>query len=166
VLSFVGFAPVDDPRIVMLVMLDEPKNEKWGSEAAAPIFAAIGKEALRHLHVAPRDTTPVQIVRGEPGAVADVPPLSVGPDAARGPGRAASADAAGAPTMPTVTGLSLRQAMELLAPLEVHVEVAGRGIVTAQLPAPGTAIEPDTVCRLILASPVTKVLAAAAAARP
>ena len=43
VLSFVGFAPVDDPRIVMLVMLDEPKNEKWGSEAAAPIFAAIGQ---------------------------------------------------------------------------------------------------------------------------
>ena len=33
-----GFAPADDPRFAMLVMLDEPKNEKWGSEAAAPIF--------------------------------------------------------------------------------------------------------------------------------
>ena len=171
VLSFVGFAPVDDPRIVMLVMLDEPKNEKWGSEAAAPIFAAIGKEALRYLHVAPRDTTPVQIVRAEPGAVGDVPPLTVGPGAVR-PVRAASADAAagaspaGSATMPAVTGLSLRQAMELLAPLDVHVEVAGRGIVTAQLPAPGAALEPDTVCRLTLTSPVAKVLAAAAAARP
>ena len=39
VLSFVGFVPADDPRLAMLVMLDEPKNEKWGSEAAAPIFA-------------------------------------------------------------------------------------------------------------------------------
>ena len=38
----------------MLVLLDEPKNEKWGSEAAAPIFAAIGREALRYLNVPPR----------------------------------------------------------------------------------------------------------------
>src|SRR5262249_30879864 len=30
VLSFVGFAPTDNPRFAMLVMLDEPKNEKWG----------------------------------------------------------------------------------------------------------------------------------------
>ena len=55
VLSFVGFVPADDPRLAMIVLLDEPKNEKWGSEAAAPIFAAIGREALRYLNVAPRD---------------------------------------------------------------------------------------------------------------
>ena len=67
VLSFVGFAPADDPRIALLVMLDEPKNEQWGSEAAAPIFAAIGREALRYLHAPPKDTAPVQIVRPEPG---------------------------------------------------------------------------------------------------
>src|SRR5216684_8989427 len=65
VLSFVGFAPADEPRFAMLVMLDEPKNEKWGSEAAAPIFSAIGREALRHLNVPPRDTSPVPLVRGE-----------------------------------------------------------------------------------------------------
>src|SRR5262249_52703406 len=49
VLSFVGFAPADEPRFVMLVALDEPRNEKWGSEAAAPIFSAIGREILRYL---------------------------------------------------------------------------------------------------------------------
>jgi cell division protein FtsI (penicillin-binding protein 3) len=71
VLSFVGFAPADAPRFVMLVMLDEPKNEKWGSEAAAPIFAAIGRDILRYLDVPSRDIRPVQIVSGpvgEPGA--------------------------------------------------------------------------------------------------
>jgi hypothetical protein len=55
----------------MLVMLDEPKNEKWGSEAAAPIFAAIGRDILRYLDVPSRDIRPVQIVSGpvgEPGA--------------------------------------------------------------------------------------------------
>src|SRR5205823_5830743 len=65
VLSFVGFAPADEPRLVMLVMLDEPKTEKWGSEAAAPIFSAIGAEVLRYLDVPPRDATPVAIVTGD-----------------------------------------------------------------------------------------------------
>ena len=47
VLSFAGFVPADDPRLAMIVLLDEPKNEKWGSEAAAPIFATIARETLR-----------------------------------------------------------------------------------------------------------------------
>src|SRR3989442_82908 len=64
VLSFVGFAPADDPRIVMFVMLDEPKTERWGSEAAAPIFSSIGREILRYLEIPPRDAPPVQIVTG------------------------------------------------------------------------------------------------------
>src|SRR5207302_1400821 len=64
VLSFVGWAPADEPRFVMLVMLDEPKNEQWGSEAAAPVFGAIGREILRYFEVAPRDVQPVQIVTG------------------------------------------------------------------------------------------------------
>ncbi|OLC38033.1 MAG: hypothetical protein AUH81_04880 [Candidatus Rokubacteria bacterium 13_1_40CM_4_69_5] len=64
VLSFVGFAPADEPRFVMLVMLDEPRNEQWGSEAAAPVFAAIGRAVLRYLDVPPRDARPVQIVTG------------------------------------------------------------------------------------------------------
>src|SRR5262245_14728197 len=65
VLSFVGFVPAEDPRLAMIVLLDEPKNEKWGSEAAAPMFSAIGAEALRYLHAPPKDTAPVQIVRPE-----------------------------------------------------------------------------------------------------
>src|SRR5213078_2099262 len=67
VLSFVGFAPADAPR---LVMLDEPKNEKWGSEAAAPIFSAIGGEVLRYLDVPPRDAAPLAIVTGAVDGVA------------------------------------------------------------------------------------------------
>src|SRR5207247_4824397 len=67
VLSFIGFVPADEPRLVLLVLLDEPKTEKWGSEAAAPIFAAIAGPVLRYLDVPPRDATPIQIVTG-PGA--------------------------------------------------------------------------------------------------
>ncbi|OGK81026.1 MAG: hypothetical protein A2X52_16830 [Candidatus Rokubacteria bacterium GWC2_70_16] len=156
VLSFVGFVPANDPRLAILVMLDEPKNEKWGSEAAAPIFAAIGREALRHLQVQPRDSAPVQIVRGEGGGAAG--PLATVLGAA-GPVRPLARPAVfapgpeGASTMPSLLGLSLRQAMDGLAPLGVAVEIAGRGVVIAQSPPAGAPLSEGMPCRLTLASP-------------
>ncbi len=49
--SFVGFAPVDQPRLSMLVVIDEPEVGKWGGKAAAPIFGKIAKRVLSHLGV-------------------------------------------------------------------------------------------------------------------
>jgi cell division protein FtsI (penicillin-binding protein 3) len=144
VLSFVGFAPADEPRFVMLVMLDEPRNEKWGSEAAAPIFAAIGAEVLRYLDVPPHDAAPLQIVTG-PG------------EGAAGRVRLASAAAAepppadGARVMPELRGRTLRQALAMLAPLGVAVQLDGRGRVVEQLPAPGAPVEMEASVRLTLA---------------
>jgi hypothetical protein len=148
----------------MIVLLDEPKNEKWGSEAAAPIFSAIGREALRYLNVAPRDSSPVPIVRGEMAAVAPARPRSSAP-AAPQPGpplvtAGASDPADGAPVMPRVAGLSLRQALEALAPLGVGLEIAGRGVVTAQSPLPGAPVPAGTTCRLQLAPPVGRTMTA------
>ena len=41
--SFVGFAPANDPKFVMLVTLREPKTSPWGSETAAPLWFEIAK---------------------------------------------------------------------------------------------------------------------------
>ena len=142
VLSFIGFAPADEPRLVMLVMLDEPKNEKWGSEAAAPIFSAIGGEVLRYLDVPPRDATPLSIVTGPA-------------DGAAGRVRLASAVAAeaggDARTMPDLRGRPLRQALAALAPLGVTVKLAGHGgRVAEQTPSPGETLEAEAGVRLTL----------------
>lgn len=50
--SFAGMAPADDPEIVVLVTLDEPRPI-WGGSTAAPTFRAIAEFALRHLGVPP-----------------------------------------------------------------------------------------------------------------
>lgn len=42
--SFVGFAPADEPRFVMLVSLRETSSSQWGSETAAPLFFNIAKD--------------------------------------------------------------------------------------------------------------------------
>ena len=52
--SFVGFAPVSNPRIIVAVMIDEPgAGQHYGGAVAAPVFARITEGALRSLGVAP-----------------------------------------------------------------------------------------------------------------
>lgn len=49
--SFVGFVPADAPRLVILVMIDEPQKSYWGGEVAAPVFQKIARKTLRYLHI-------------------------------------------------------------------------------------------------------------------
>ncbi len=52
--SFVGLAPVSDPRLVVAVMIDEPtKGHYYGGVVAAPVFSAVIAEALRTMQVPP-----------------------------------------------------------------------------------------------------------------
>jgi stage V sporulation protein D (sporulation-specific penicillin-binding protein) len=52
--SFIGFAPVEDPRIVVVVMVDEPRRGGfYGGVVAAPVFKAIAEDVLRYLRVPP-----------------------------------------------------------------------------------------------------------------
>ena len=52
VASFVGMVPASDPRLVVLVLVDEP-SLIWGGVVAAPAFAAIAKFGLQYLEVPP-----------------------------------------------------------------------------------------------------------------
>jgi cell division protein FtsI (penicillin-binding protein 3) len=51
VASFVGVVPATNPRLVVLVTVDEPKRAIWGGVVAAPAFQAIARFALTHLEV-------------------------------------------------------------------------------------------------------------------
>lgn len=54
---FAGLAPVSDPRLVMVVMIDSPlTGGHFGGEVAAPVFAKIMAGSLRLLNIAPDDT--------------------------------------------------------------------------------------------------------------
>ncbi|MBX6351447.1 MAG: PASTA domain-containing protein [Clostridia bacterium] len=51
--SFVGFAPADDPKVVLYVAIDEPKGLYYGGQVAAPVFEAAMRDILRYLDVPP-----------------------------------------------------------------------------------------------------------------
>lgn len=62
VASFVGFAPVEDPALVLVVVLDEPWPRYHGGEVAAPVFRRIVQDALLYLGVRPhRDSSGLRI---------------------------------------------------------------------------------------------------------
>ena len=53
VASFVGFVPATSPRLVVALMVDEPKEMIWGGVVAAPAFAQIARFGLQYLQVPP-----------------------------------------------------------------------------------------------------------------
>ena len=53
--SFVGYVPAEDPRLAILVVIDEPQDEAWGGVVAAPVFRRVAEQALPYLRVSPRE---------------------------------------------------------------------------------------------------------------
>jgi cell division protein FtsI/penicillin-binding protein 2 len=53
VASFVGYAPANDPRFVVLIKLDRPKASPWGSQTAAPTFRAIAERLFVYMQIPP-----------------------------------------------------------------------------------------------------------------
>ena len=51
--SFVGVAPIETPRVVVGVMIDEPQGSIYGGAVAAPVFSEVVQQTLRLLGVAP-----------------------------------------------------------------------------------------------------------------
>ncbi|MFC4778471.1 stage V sporulation protein D [Paenibacillus sp. GCM10023252] len=55
IVSFVGFAPADDPKVVIYVAVDNPQGIQFGGVVAAPIVGRIMEDTLQYLGVPPRD---------------------------------------------------------------------------------------------------------------
>ena len=51
--SFIGFAPADNPKFVMLITLREPSSSPWASETAAPLWFQVAKELFPYFGIQP-----------------------------------------------------------------------------------------------------------------
>jgi cell division protein FtsI (penicillin-binding protein 3) len=130
VASFVGFVPADDPRLVLLVIVDEPEVNIYGGIVAAPAFQNIARAALRRLGIVPDKPEPLPIP-----ALAQ--PVSYDRDGTVP--KEALQKKEGETEIPDFVGLSLRQAITKAKSLNVPVEFRGFGYVVKQSPAPGIA---------------------------
>ena len=55
--SFCGVIPANNPRMVITVVLDEPKGDYWGSSRAAPVFNKVAARAVSYLRISPDQQT-------------------------------------------------------------------------------------------------------------
>ena len=127
VASFVGFVPANKPRLVALVLIDEPAVNVYGGVVAAPVFRNIAQGALRHLAVAPQKLAPIPAASKQPeSSMRHVVRIS----------QTKMVDA-GAEAAPDFIGLSFREVLEKAQALNVKVRLQGNGYVVKQSPAAG-----------------------------
>jgi len=133
--SFFGFVPVDNPQVVITVIIDEPQGTSYGGLVAAPAFKAIAEQILPYMGVYPKGVTYLAKVGG------GMPP-SGGQAAPHPPAQPASAESSEEPgVMPDFSGKSLRQVISTAQRLGLDLKLVGSGIAVSQTPAPGYVLQ-------------------------
>lgn len=128
VASFIGFAPADDPRFVLLVVVDEPEGNVYGGVVAAPAFRNIARGSLRYLGIVPDRPEALSLPQAADGATL----VRVERKAGNGAGKRH-----GVLEVPDFVGLSLREAVDKARALKLKVELRGNGYVVKQSPSAG-----------------------------
>jgi len=160
VASFAGFAPVSDPRIALVVVVDEPKGQYYGGEVAAPVFKRIVEQVLQmksvvpdvpqappHFAVTPEKAKP----QPAPKAVPVVPEVRILDASLTSPGRVdTTVLELGEIVVPNFIGQPLRQASDESDRLGLEAITYGSGKVVGQSPPPGAHVRPGSVIRFQL----------------
>ncbi|HEV2799500.1 MAG TPA: penicillin-binding protein [Pyrinomonadaceae bacterium] len=176
VASFAGFAPIENPAVVIIVVIDEPAGSYYGGTVAAPVFRAIAESVLPYLDVAPDtefktpDAAPfedelaavthadkddaqgathhAQYSSEARGTSANLPQVEHGRGAG-GVGELVYAAAGDrALLMPDVRGRSVREAARICAQLGLELEAHGEGRAVVQHPAAGAPVEAGQIVRI------------------
>jgi stage V sporulation protein D (sporulation-specific penicillin-binding protein) len=121
IVSFIGFAPADDPQIVVYVAVDNPKGvTAFGGTVTAPIVGSIMKDGLNAMGVKPRKNQIEKELKWP-----DTPMI----------------------TLPDFTGLTKMELMDQL--INLKVDTSGEGdVVVRQSPEPGTKVKEGSKIRL------------------
>ncbi|MGE4232580.1 MAG: penicillin-binding protein [Bacteriovoracia bacterium] len=142
--SFVGFAPVKNPSVVTLVIIDEPKKKIYASDTAAPVFRQITNVALIREKVSATEKR--EFIEPQPAMISAIDKSKVAK-----PVVPLSSETT---TVPDLKGLTLRESIQTLGPLlekySIDLEISGTGYVTDQTPKPEQPLAVGAHLRLIL----------------
>ncbi len=141
--SFIGFFPVEQPRIVCLILVNSPQNGKYGGLVAAPIFKRVvekiySEDPSRFRQEPVKNSSQqyekfTQISQNNKTAVEkrnpDLKEMKTG-------------------VMPDLKDYAIRDAIVVLTKLGIRYKVNGSGKVMEQSIEPGTRLDKDSVCRI------------------
>lgn len=169
--SFAGFAPSRQPKLVALVVLDEPTKKFYAGETAAPAFREVMRASLLREQVPPVDNgariqqlanrTSIQQVAQSMREAQATERLSASkktPSPKTTPVKSAvESMAALAPQhngssqirLPDLRGLSIREALRSIGGQDLEIEIVGSGQLKEQFPPPESWLEPKAKVRLV-----------------
>ena len=143
--SFVGMVPADAPKLVILVVVDEPEGKAYGGLVAAPIFSKIAAKSLHYLKVPATESAPV--VPTPPTVEASAFPLD------KNLGVVWGQNGNDEMRMPDCTGQSYRQVLQTMERTGLNIQLRGSGRVVEQSPRPGQPIHYEQEVWVKLAPP-------------
>lgn len=151
--SFVGVVPAEAPRLVIVVIIDEPQTNVYGGVTAAPAFVEVATRALPYLGVSPSHRPPDRETVAGTSAASERPLVArnVETEGAAQRPLVLSAGGDGVVSVPDVHGAALRSAVAALVRASLEPQVEGVGNVVAQSPAAGTLVEKGAKVTLQLA---------------
>ena len=159
--SFIGFAVGVEPKIVVFTALDEPKGIYFASETAAPLFHDVLNAVATRFSIPEQPVlastrqdklkmTQAKAVGAPTSPVSDAPEI-LKSDSLQWSGTTPAGSMIW--KMPTLHGLTAREAMEVLQGHSFKLEVHGDGVVRAQSPEEGKPLAEGEVVRLSLGEP-------------
>jgi len=136
--SFIGFFPAENPQIIILVVLDEPKTKRWGGQTAAPVFRNISEQILRRFSRS----------IGEREFVAEK--INIEMKNVSAPEVIIGHTEMDESTMPDFTGMAMRDVLRIAGEMDMNLRLTGSGWVVSQKPAPGSPISDQLHCSVLL----------------
>ncbi len=165
VASFIGMAPAIDPRVVLLVAVNEPKGDEetlYGGKVAAPFFSIILDRILKHMKVPPdriqtiglaSDSLPAAESGGDSGSILISRGGSqMGSFQSAAPAFLSRMTIPSQAMIPDFSGMTLKQVARKARELNLQTRLIGSGRACDQTPRSGTAIDSSTVVQVKFSS--------------
>ena len=146
--NFIGIAPIDNPNVVIVVMVDEPKPQHSGGLVAAPVFAEIATQILPYRGVFPDNVTRGILNPFEALTKTAPAPIDVGavmPNIPDGPQPCGETV-----VVPDFRGKTSLASIEMANEACLTASLQHAGFVTTQWPAPGTRVAAHSRVELTL----------------
>ncbi|OAK67069.1 penicillin-binding protein [Lederbergia galactosidilytica] len=180
--SFLGVAPVDNPQLVMYVMVDRPQldDNENGSKPVSMIFNTVMKSSLQYLNIKPEEFVKAEtiklpdlsgkslseatkwlkdkglepIVIGEGKKIVQQSPV---PEQTLIVGEKVYLKTNGSTTIPDMKGWSKREVINLSEMADITLKIEGEGYVSKQSSKAGTVVKPGETLEIQFQSPLERL---------